>query len=251
MKYIILIISLTLNISCFAQIKIDFENNNSIVVTPINFPEQMLRYYGDNRIFVNIGTVNYDERTIYDFDLTNISSEPFVFGYVTWGEPSFKPYWKRDPISPKRNTKLSYGHVDTRRIGNISKTSTVKTNFGRFYVSFRGYNLPPDVAIDDTYVKCTASLGDTIKASFKIYNKSDTSFLSLSRMSSDFHTYVTCEKQNEKSIAPNSYKTFYVRYIPQKTGKLTSQIVISVNGAPVQYYIYCNVQKSKKQDKSH
>ena len=211
---------------------------------------------------VNIGSVNYGQQpTSYNFYITNNSDTPLVITQAYWAEPILAPTYKQDPIAKGRTGLIKYTLLETKRGGPFSKTGTVQTNLGTFSINFTGQNLPPFIYLDKPIKIDTIALGDTISSEFKIYNKSDTSSLTIENIQSDWKTIITYDtdevKKYENIIPPNSYRTFKVLFIPYKIGTCSSKINIKLsdnseknqtqwNWKTVEYNIFATVRQPKK-----
>lgn len=208
---------------------------------------------------LNIGTINYGQRpTDYSFYITNTSDTPLVINQANWAEPILAPTFNQSPILKGQTGLIKYRLLETRRPGPFSKTATVNTNLGSFYIMFTGYNLPSNIYLDNLIQFDTVALGDKIYAEFKIYNKSDTSSLKIESIQCDWKTSISYDddevKKYENIIPPNSYRTFKVVFIPYQIGICSSKINIKLseigekynsqwNWKTVDYKIFTKVRK--------
>lgn len=215
-----------------------------------------------NIVKLNIGTINYGQRpTDFNFYITNNSDTPLVINHANWAEPILAPTFNQSPIFKGQTGLIKYRLLETRRPGPFSKTATVKTNLGTFYIMFTGYNLPSTIYLDNLIQFDTVALGEKIYAEFKIYNKSDTSSLKIESVQCDWKTSISYDddevNKNENLIPPNSYRTFKVLFIPYQIGICSSKINITVSENSnthiskwgernVVYKIFATVIKPKK-----
>ncbi|MBI3236027.1 MAG: hypothetical protein HYZ42_18660 [Bacteroidetes bacterium] len=207
---------------------------------------------------VKVGTVNLGQPSIdYGFYITNHSDTPLIITNASWAELLLAPYYQSEPIVKGQIGLIKYRLMETRNRtgGHYAKTGHVETNLGDLNIRFLGINLPDDIYIDRPMIIDTVELGDTMISEFSIYNKSDTSSLTIDTIIYEPNTiveYDNNEKKNTKIIIPtHSYKYFKVLYIPNQTGNSNSNISLIINDpycceVDVEYNIYATVLKRKK-----
>ena len=201
-----------------------------------------------NKIVVDIGSVNFGQRnTDYNFFLTNNSDTALIITNAYWAEPILGPTFKQTPIFKGQTGSFKYTLRETRRVGPFSKRGTVQTNFRSFEIVFKGKNLPPNIYIDKPVKIDTITLGDKIISEFKIYNRSDSSSLTIENIHTDTTTTITYQ---QNVITPNSYWTFKAVSKPNSVGTYSSKIIITINGTEVEHDIFATVQRKKRNEQT-
>ncbi len=203
------------------------------------------RTYGSVYIEVETGTLNANTLTNYDFHLLNNDDDPLIITQAWWGEPNFSPtYNKNEPIKKGQSGLLRYTCHTLDRIGQFEKVARVETDFGQIMIRFKGNTIPASMGLDKRFKLETITLGNKIKAEFKIYNKAD-SALKIDSIIIDQYTSLIPEKDKlaSDSIAPHFYHTFKIEYTPDKIGDLTSKVIVMVSGRKTEFDIYATVKK--------
>lgn len=92
---------------------------------------------------VDFGTIEYDSDPIRKVRFTNVGTEPLVIESARASCGCTVPTFKREPIAPGESSEMEVRY-DTKRVGRISKTVTVKTNdeIGEYRLQVIGDILP-------------------------------------------------------------------------------------------------------------
>ena len=271
-----------MSLKCFGQ---DSDQNNQIeknqyrtknfTVTPIGITAYRCKVE-NNGISVNVGTINYEEDRIkYKFNIENMSEEPLVIKRAYWAEPVFGPVYNSDTIFKGQRQLFEYYLSETHRPGHIYKTGYISTNHGDFSIHFKGVNLPPQIFLNKTEHIDSISLGDSILSKFRIYNynvdQMNSTIVSqfpmynmadvidtfvIRKVVSDDNTTVRCDSIDSgiigSFIASGSYREFKVCFLPNKSGKVYSKIVITIENInyqknnwgrfwDIEYYIFTEI----------
>jgi hypothetical protein len=88
----------------------------------------------------DFGTIKEGTQATVDFVVKNTGTAPLIISSVTASCGCTTPDWTRDPIAPGASGKVTAVYNSTGRLGNFTKTVTVKYNgeSGTEYLTIKG-----------------------------------------------------------------------------------------------------------------
>jgi hypothetical protein len=127
----LLIISTVFSVASFAQI----EDKKPLIIS--SGAEAKAEFEKTTHDF---GTIKEGTQATVDFVFKNTGTAPLIIASVTASCGCTTPDWTRDPIAPGGTGKVTAVYNSTGRLGNFTKTVTVKYNgeAGTEYLIIKG-----------------------------------------------------------------------------------------------------------------
>ena len=109
---------------------------------------------------IDYGTIEFKANSDREFTFTNTGKEPLILSSVRASCGCTTPSWTREPVAPGATGTIKVKY-DTGRVGNFSKTITVKSNASNGTVTLKIQGKVKPKAQDQT----VPSKGSTSKVS--------------------------------------------------------------------------------------